>query len=263
MKVITLLNEKGGVGKTTLATHIAAGLAIRGRRVVLVDADPQASSTSQMGLQEQDGFYRLLAKYAEWDDVLRRPAVECWAGKQKVLGELYVLPGNIETRAIPMVISDAALLAERVADLGDWADVMVIDTSPTPSLLHSMIYMATDYIIYPSKVEMLSLQGLGKSLGRLTDELQKNRRLYAGKVDDAILMGIVPMMFDGRTNAHDYGMSVIEKKFTKLCWAPVAMRTVWRDASFSRKLLFAHAPAHEGTLDAWGLVDRVEGGLVS
>ena len=59
MKIITLLNEKGGVGKTTIATHIAAGLAIRGQRVVLVDADPQGHATIAFGLTKGTGLLRL------------------------------------------------------------------------------------------------------------------------------------------------------------------------------------------------------------
>ena len=71
MKTITLLNEKGGVGKTTLAIHIAAGLAIRGKRVVLVDADAQANSTSQLQIAEAPGIHDLLVREAEWNDVLK------------------------------------------------------------------------------------------------------------------------------------------------------------------------------------------------
>ena len=71
MKIITLLNEKGGVGKTTLATHIAAGLAFRGFRVVLVDADPQGHATVALGLPKEPGLYDLLVRDAPFKSVLR------------------------------------------------------------------------------------------------------------------------------------------------------------------------------------------------
>lgn len=259
MKVITLLNEKGGVGKTTLATHIGAGLAILGMRVVLVDGDAQANTTSQMGLTEENGLYRLLVQNAEWADCLKRPDAAGWAGDCEVSGELHVLPSNEETRAIPMVVSDATLFDERVRDLGDWADVMVVDTSPTPSLLHALIYMATDYMIYPSKAERMSVTGLAKSLARLM-ELNNNRRLFTGK-GDAELMGVVPTMYDPRTRAHDLGLSFMAGKFKRHTWSPVPVRTVWRDASWENKTLFAYAPGHEATGEAWALVGRVERGL--
>lgn len=71
MKIITLLNEKGGVGKTTIATHIAAGLAVRGMRVLLVDADPQGHATVSLGLQKEPGLYDLLVRDATFKSVLR------------------------------------------------------------------------------------------------------------------------------------------------------------------------------------------------
>ena len=70
MKIVTLLNEKGGVGKTTLATHLAAGLAIRGKRVILVDADPQGHATIAFGLSKEPGFYDLIVRNAPFQKVL-------------------------------------------------------------------------------------------------------------------------------------------------------------------------------------------------
>jgi chromosome partitioning protein len=76
LKAITLLNEKGGVGKTTLATHFAAGLTLRDLRVLLIDTDPQAHATTTFGLKKEPALHDLLVREAEFTDVLRAVPAE-------------------------------------------------------------------------------------------------------------------------------------------------------------------------------------------
>lgn len=260
MQVVTLLNEKGGVGKTSLAVHLAAGLAIRGERVLLVDADAQGHSTLHLGLPESGGLYRLLAQEAEFKDVLIVPTAEVWAGEYPVEkgGSLCVLPSNVETRAIPLVVSDVALLRDRLDEMTAYVDVVVIDTSPTPSLLHSMIYLASDHMIHPSQCESLSLDGLRKSIYHMA-KLKATRKSFG--LENATLMGVQPTMFDARTNAHNYALGLIREHFGERAWPALPMRTVWRDTTWERKTLFAAAPEHQATEEVWGMVDRVMGGL--
>ena len=258
-KVITLLNEKGGVGKTTLSVHIAAGLAIRGARVLLLDTDAQAHSTFQLGVKEFGGLYRLLAQESEWKDVLRVADPAAWAGEHVTSGALMVLPSNVETRVIPMVVDDVTLLRERLEEMSQYADVVVIDTSPTPSLLHSMIYLASDYMVYPSECEALALDGLAKSVYHMK-KLQKTRQ--AAGLDSVKLLGVQPTKYDPRTNAHRYALNLIGKHFgQQLAWDAIPVRTVWRDAAFAKRTLFAYQPDHIGAVEAWGLVDRVMEGI--
>lgn len=260
MKVITLLNEKGGVGKTTKSLHIAAGLAIKGKRVVVIDADPQANlSMILTGSDKLDGMYRLIVKYDEWSDVLRKPDDAIY-GNGNVSGELYILPSNVETRVIPLVVSDVAMLDRRIKDLDGWADVVVIDTPPTPSLLQAMIYMATDYIIYPSTPESLSLQGLSNSVARLSN-LNDSRKVILDKAP-AKMMAVQPTMYDVRTLSHDYGLSLLARHFKSMVWPVIPRRTKWQDAQWKpKKTLFAYAPGDVATEEAWALVERVERSL--
>ena len=76
MIVITLINEKGGVGKTTLATHIACGLAARGRSVVILDGDPQGHATIRLGVKKAPALYDLLVRDGEWSNAVRAVAPE-------------------------------------------------------------------------------------------------------------------------------------------------------------------------------------------
>jgi len=257
MKVITFLNEKGGVGKTTLANHIAAGLAINGLRVVLIDADAQdANGSSQMRIKGR-GFYALLVQGEEWRDCLQTPPDAAWnAGDAK--GTLAILPSNIETRTIPMNVSDVFELKERLTELEGHIDVVIIDTSPTPSLLHSMIYLASDYMVYPTQAEMPSLRGIGSSFIHMT---KMNKTRAAVGLAETQLLGVQPMMYRGQTIAHQHGLGMIKKQFKTKAWLPISDRIVWAEAGYTQQTLFAYDPTHVATKEAWAVVEQVYEGI--
>lgn len=256
MKVITLLNEKGGVGKTSLSTHVAAGLAIRGAKVLLIDADAQANATSALRLPEADGMYRLLVKpNVKWRDVLVAPAAANWSGDYRPDGKLMVLPSNIETRVIPMVMDDMMRLRLRLQELRGYFDVAVIDTSPTPSLLHAMIYLASDLMVYPSQAELLSLIGIGKTLTHMKNvDVQRNNI----GLESIRLAGVVPTMFRRNTVAHKHGLDELKNQFGDAVTSPVAERITWSEASYAQQMLYAYAPGSDAETDAWCVVDRVQ-----
>ena len=158
-----------------------------------------------------------------------------------------------------MVVSDVTLLRERLSELAEHVDVVVIDTSPMPSLLHSMIYLASDYMIHPSQCESLSLDGLKKSMLHMA-QLKETRKAFG--LQNASLMGVQPTMFDTRTNAHHFALGLIQEHFgDRLAWEALPMRTIWRDTTWERKTLFAVAPEHQATDEVWGMVGRVQEGL--
>lgn len=254
MHVLTLLNEKGGVGKTTLATHLAAGLAVSGLRVMLIDADPQGHATLTFGLKKEAGLLNLLVNEWDFDEVIRVPnPVNYQLVDKDVAGSLYVIPSDTGTRAIPSAMEDVTLLSTRLQEIEKDIDVVVFDTPPTPSLLHSSIYLATDGIIYPTECESFSMDGLAMSVNRRQNfdplRLQINRKPIE-------IVGIIPNKYERNTVLHTEHLKVLLKAFGDQVWFPISKRTSWREAAAARKMIWTIGPDSKAAADAIKMVNR-------
>ncbi|MEL7434866.1 MAG: ParA family protein [Chloroflexota bacterium] len=262
MKVISLLNEKGGVGKTTLSVHAAAGLAIKGYRVLLIDADAQGHATIALGRRKEPGFYDLIVRDAPFDEVLRRIPPQRYATEQQAnnmgKGDLYLVPSNVETRSISQNISDAFAVLKRVMQLREAIDVVIFDTSPTPSLTHASIYMATDAIVMPTKLEAWSFDGLRESMAH-KDQFQPIREQY--QLGSIKLFGIVPTLYRRGTLEQETNLEVLRKRFGERVWSPIPMRTIWSEAATAKRTVFALAPGSKTEADAWRYVNKMEEAL--
>lgn len=250
MKTFTVLNEKGGTGKTTVAITAAAGLASRGKEVLVVDADEQGHATLALGERKYPGLYDLLVRDAPYRDVLRAVDPSRYGGDGR--SRLYLIGSNVETRSIANLISDAFLMKTRLAELADVFDYCIIDTSPTPSLLHGAIYLATDHILYPTELEFLSFDGLAESLKRL----QASQRLHNSGIEIA---GIVPNKFRSTTLEHRENLAELKAQFGALVWDPIPQSIVWAETARYAMPIFVHAPGHDAALAAWEIIDRIEG----
>jgi len=257
MKTIIIKNEKGGQGKSTIATHVAAGLALKGKRVLLIDGDVQAHSCYLLGVKKWGGLYRLLVQDEDWKNVLIEPQYENWGevGKRSTAGRLLVLPGNHETANIANSIGDVNALRARLDEMESYFDAVVIDTPPTPSLLHTVLDLAADYVLYPVVCAMLPIEGLYMSALHFRQHNVERER--TGAKDPLKLMGIIPTMYEN-TLVHRNGQALIQREMSsEKVWKPIPKRTLWCEREFYKKTLFAYAPLHEVTADAWQLVDRV------
>lgn len=255
MKVITLLNEKGGVGKTTLATHVAAGLAVKGYRTVLLDADPQANATIAFGLQPEPALYDLLVRRAAFRDVLQIvPSHTYEIPGEQVRGLLAVVASNIETRNIANSISDALAIRRRLEEIKSNVDFVVFDTSPTPSLLHGSIFLATDAVIYPTTLEYFSFTGLVNSLGHMNTFRQEKRNMNLG---DIVPLGIVPMMYRQQTIGHTENLAILQDKYAELVWEPIRQRIVWSDATLAYRPVWNFEPTGSAGREAMNVVSRL------
>lgn len=252
--MITIIhNEKGGVGKSTLAAILAAGLAERGRKVALIDADEQGNLTTSLGFHPSPGFYNLLVRDANLKDCLLFVAPEVYAANGKSEGQLFLMPGNLETRVIPGVVSQVWKLRGRCEQLlkAGVSDI-IIDTAPTPSLLHSMIYAAADSIIYPTICERLPMSGLVDSMAH-TDEAEQIRRPRLGPIQK---LAIIPNMYRKNTVEHEDNLKLLVRHYGEMVWQPVPLRITWAEASGQSRTVFAIAPRTAAAREARAIVER-------
>ncbi len=245
MKVITFLNEKGGVGKTTIATTAAASLALRGYKVLIIDSDAQGHATISMGLKKEPALYDMLVREAPLNTVIKgvdyRSYGEITEGETPS-SNLALIPSNVETRNIPNSMSNGFYLAECIARMEQVFDYVIIDTSPTPSLLHTSIYVATDYIVYPTKLEALALDGLFSSIKHLrsanTEFTKRNIR------NPVKILGILPTITELGTVEHGENIAYLRghEEVGSYVMSPIAKRTIWREATAFKQSIFAYAP---------------------
>lgn len=262
MKVITLLNHKGGVGKTTLTYTIGAGLASRGYRAVMLDADGQGSLTVATRTKPAPGFYTLVIRPdSRFDELLVDIPRKQYApiGVPENGGFLWLVPGNFETMGIDNLMGINAV-RNRVRELANDVDVVIIDTPPTPSKLHVGVYVATDYILYPTELSLLASNSLNQT-SQYTEQAQSYR--YDNGIQKIDLMGIVPTMTRLHTRAHKHVDGKLRGKYGELVWDCVPERSAWEDAALEFQPVIAckstaNSPA---AYDAWGIIDRVEAKL--
>lgn len=195
MKTITVFNQKGGVGKTTTVVNLAAGLARRGKEVLVVDMDPQGNATSGLGVskERERTIYDLILGEATFDEVKTESSRE----------GVTVIPAS----------SDVAGLEVELAREGQWqyklrealqgaeADFVLIDSPPSLGILSLMSLVASDSILIPVQCEYYALEGVGALLETI-NLVREN--FYDGLQVEGVLM----TMYDGRTNL---GMQVVEE----------------------------------------------------
>lgn len=214
-KVISIANQKGGVGKTTTAVNLSTILAKRGKKVLLIDADPQGNATSGLGVEKDVEF----STY----DVLTNDTKLTEAFQKTVIDKLKVCPSNInlagaEVELVSMM-SREQRLKEKIEEIKNEFDFILIDCPPSLGLITLNSFTASDSVLIPIQCEYFALEGLGQLLN--TIELVKKHLNKDLKIEGALLT-----MYDIRTNLSNQVVKEIKKYFNEQVYKTVIPRNV-------------------------------------
>ena len=166
-KVIAIINQKGGVGKTTTTANLGVCLARQGKRVLLIDADPQASLSISLGVKDPDGLDVTIASV--FQEIIEEGTVSPDFGIIHNKEGVDLLPSNIELSAMETglvnVMSREFVLKEYIRQIGDRYDYILIDCMPSLGMLAINALVAADSVIIPCQPNYLSTKGINLLLG--------------------------------------------------------------------------------------------------
>lgn len=215
-KIVALANQKGGVGKTTTAINLAASVALLGKKVLVVDSDPQGNTSSGLGVNgaDQPHLYQCYMSEAEAKDAIR-PVEE--------INKLSVLPTQIDLIGVEVELMAAAkrerFLENLLGPIRNEYDFIFIDCPPSLGLLTINALTAADTVIIPMQCEYFALEGLSQLVR--TIRLVKNS--YNRKLG---IEGLLLTMFDGRTKLTHQVAEEVNKHFQGRVYKTVIPRNV-------------------------------------
>jgi chromosome partitioning protein len=215
-KIIAIANQKGGVGKTTTSVNLAAALGALEKKVLLIDADPQANATSGLGINVDEvelGTYQILDHSCTPEEAL----LPCTAPN------VTVIPSHIDLVAIEIELVDKPereyMLKKALNDIKEQYDFVIIDCAPSLGLLTLNALTAADSVVIPIQCEYFALEGLGK----LLNTIKSVQKIHNPSLD---IEGLLLTMYDARLRLSNQVVEEVQKHFNDMVFETVIQRNV-------------------------------------
>jgi chromosome partitioning protein len=216
VKVISIFNQKGGVGKTTTNVNLCAAMALKGKKVLSIDIDPQGNSTSGLGFDKnrlEHTIYNVLIEDYDINKVILKTELE----------NLDLIPANIQLAGAEIELTNARYrektLREKINLIEKEYDFIIIDCPPSLGLLSLNALTASHTVLIPIQCEYYSLEGVGQ----LIDTVKLVRKNLNPKLE---IEGVILNMFDGRTNLSIQVVEEVKKYFKDKVYRTVIPRSV-------------------------------------
>lgn len=215
-KIIAIANQKGGVGKTTTAVNLSAALGVLEKKVLLVDADPQANATSGLGVDVQSveaGTYQLLDESIAIEEVIT----------QTESPNLDLIPSHIDLVASEIELVDKNAreyrLKKALESIRNQYDFILLDCAPSLGLITLNALVAADAVIIPIQCEYFALEGLGK----LLNTIKSVQKIHNKDLD---IEGLLLTMYDTRLRLSNQVVEEVKKHFGKMVFKTIIQRNI-------------------------------------
>jgi chromosome partitioning protein len=215
-KIIAIANQKGGVGKTTTSVNLAACLGVLEKKVLLIDADPQANATSGLGIDVESveiGSYQVIEHSATPEQAI----VFCSAPN------VSVIPAHIDLVAIEIELVDVEnreyMLKQALESIKDKYDYILIDCAPSLGLLTLNALTAADSVLIPIQCEYFALEGLGK----LLNTIKSVQKIHNTSLD---IEGLLLTMYDSRLRLSNQVVEEVQKHFNDMVFKTIIQRNI-------------------------------------
>ena len=215
-KIIAIANQKGGVGKTTTSINLAASLGVLEKKVLLIDADPQANASSGLGIDVENieiGTYQIL----EHSNTIEEATISSSAPN------VWVIPAHIDLVAIEIELVDKDnreyMLKQALESVKDQYDYILIDCAPSLGLLTLNALTAADSVVIPIQCEYFALEGLGK----LLNTIKSVQKIHNPNLD---IEGLLLTMYDSRLRLSNQVVEEVQKHFNDMVFKTIIQRNV-------------------------------------